>query len=280
MARDNSNDISPTAHYTGYVWTRHGLSHPLLATTQGRLFFNALRPMNAASAAVGGPTLEGLLLARHHVIDNLLTQAIERGEITQVIEIASGLSPRGWRFTQRYGRQITYLETDLPAMAKRKRTLLAKMGAKPAQHRIAELNALAEVGPTSLQALAGQLKPTQGTAIITEGLLNYFDQDAVTGMWHRFAQCLRQFKHGVYFSDLFLASENAGAIGAGLQRLLSAFVRGRVHLHFADAERAGQALHEAGFSQSQLHRPAQILDDLPAGFVAGAQRVRVIEARL
>ena len=33
--------IGPTAHYTGYVWARHGLSHPELATRQGHALYLA-----------------------------------------------------------------------------------------------------------------------------------------------------------------------------------------------------------------------------------------------
>ena len=34
--------ISPTAHYTGFVWARHGLSHPALVTAEGRALFHLL----------------------------------------------------------------------------------------------------------------------------------------------------------------------------------------------------------------------------------------------
>lgn len=279
MDSTRSKYISPTAHYTGYVWARNGLSHPMLATPQGRLFYNAMAPLNAASVAVGGPTLEGLLLARHAAIDALLTGAIEQGRVTQIIEIAAGLSPRGWRFTERYGNDITYLETDLPGMATRKRTLLAKMGAKPAYHRVAELNALADLGPTSLAALASDLKPEQGTAIITEGLLNYFDMDNVNGLWRRIAECLQTFSHGVYLSDIFLGIDNRGLLGAGFKQMLSAFVRSPVHFHFHDADEANLALVEAGFVSAEAHRPGEFLNDKKAQSGRGASRVRVLEAR-
>lgn len=218
-------------------------------------------------------------MARHVVIDDLLTQAIECGEVSQVIEIAAGLSPRGWRFAQRYGKKLTYIETDLPAMARRKRTLLAKMGAKPGQHRVAELNALADVGPTSLQALVAQLDTSKGLAIITEGLLNYFDHSAVTGMWQRFADNLAPFKHGIYLSDLHLASESLGLIGASFQSLLSAFVRKRVHFHFFQADQASEALQAAGFANTLLHRPIELLDHPSKAQAAGGKIVRVIAAR-
>src|SRR5262245_8502192 len=126
MAERRSETITPTAHYTGYVWFANGLSHPAFATKEGRFFYQALRPANAASRAMGGPTLEGMLLARHRVIDHLLERAIAAGRVSQVIEIAAGLSPRGWRFTRDHGDAITYVEADLPDMAARKRAILAE----------------------------------------------------------------------------------------------------------------------------------------------------------
>lgn len=273
-----SKNISPTAHYTGYVWTRHGLSHPMLATPQGRLFYRALMPVNAASAAIGGPTLEGLLLARHRVIDDLLAQAIESGRVTQVVELAAGLSARGWRFVQRYGNKITYIETDLPGMATRKRALLAKMGAVPRRHRITEINALAQAGPTSLQSLVATLSKKQGVAVISEGLLNYFSQAVVVGLWTRIAASLQGFPCGLYFSDLHLAQENSGIIGLGARNVLSALVRGRVHMHFANATQARTALCDAGFSHAELQRPNDFLENPSKAVMASAKRVRVISA--
>ena len=95
--------ISPTAHYTAAVWAHNGLSHPALATPTGRLMYWSAQPAMAVTQAFGGARLEDFLLARHLLIDSLLEGAIERGEISQVIEIAAGMSPRGWRFAERYG---------------------------------------------------------------------------------------------------------------------------------------------------------------------------------
>lgn len=64
-----SEAISPTAHYTGYVWARNGLSHPELQTIEGRVLFESLRPLMIAGSVLGHPTLEAYLLARHRAID-------------------------------------------------------------------------------------------------------------------------------------------------------------------------------------------------------------------
>ena len=79
---------------------------------------DALHPLMTVSGALGGPSLESYLLARHRAIDALLTEAVEDHGVSQVIEIAAGMSARGWRFANRYGDAITYVETDLPAMAR------------------------------------------------------------------------------------------------------------------------------------------------------------------
>src|SRR5262245_51919430 len=135
MSRPHPETISPTAHYTGYVWYAHGQSHEAFATRTGRLLYQALRGANVAAHAVGWPTLEGMLLARHKLIDLRLARAIDHGEISQIVEVAAGLSPRGWRFRNRYGDRITYVEADLPGMLENKRRILAELGGETAHHR-------------------------------------------------------------------------------------------------------------------------------------------------
>jgi O-methyltransferase involved in polyketide biosynthesis len=183
--RRGPDAVSPTAHYTGETWVRNDLSHPELATWQGRLFFDALRPTMALSRVLGGPTLEGLLVARHRIIDAELEQAIEAGSIGQVIEPACGMSPRGWRFANRWGDRLTYVEADLPAMARRKRDALARMGSRTDHHRVADLDVLHDSGPLSFAGLAATLDPDVGTAVITEGLLTYLNDADVLAVWRR-----------------------------------------------------------------------------------------------
>jgi O-methyltransferase involved in polyketide biosynthesis len=277
MARPHPETISPTAHYTGHVWLAHGLSHDAFATRTGRLMYLALRGPNLLAHRAGLPSLEGMLLARHRLIDLRLAQAIDAGEIQQVVEIAAGLSPRGWRFARRYGDRITYLEADLPTMIARKRRILASFGRATEHHRTAEIDALADIGPTSIAAICASLDPARGTAILTEGLINYFEHDIILGMWRRFAAALRRFPRSLYLSDLMLHDDNRGPLSAGFALLLSAFVRGRVHLPFATAEQAEDALEHAGLVGVLLD-PREAADQLAELEPAGAARVRIIEA--
>jgi O-methyltransferase involved in polyketide biosynthesis len=258
----SSDSISPTAHYTGYVWARNGLSHDQLVTTEGRLLFESLQPLMGVSSVLGGPSLEPYLLARHRAIDALLESAIEQHGVTQVVEVAAGLSPRGWRFVQRYGDRITYVEADLPAMAARKRRALEKIGTLGHNHRVEDLDALRDGGPGSLDALAAGLNRESGLAIITEGLLGYLAPDAVDDLWRRFARTLAEFPTGRYISDLHLGNVQNAAV-RGFRIALSAFVRGRVYLHFDDAAQAETRLRECGFAAASV-RPASKVVDSPS----------------
>lgn len=271
----SSDRISPTAHYTSFVWVRNGLSHPRLATSEGRVLFESLRGVMAASAWLGGNSLERYLLARHRSIDRLLEQAIESGRVSQVIEMAAGLSGRGWRFSSRYGERIEYVEADLPAMAERKRGALAGMGSLSDHHRVVALDALADGGPESLSGLASEeLDHGRGTAVITEGLLGYLDTPSVLGLWRRVAEVLGRFPDGLYLSDLHLGAVADLPVRA-FRLLLSAFVRGNVHLHFDTAQDAVGELRRAGFDQAVVRRASDVIG---SSGKRGEQLVHIIEA--
>lgn len=272
--------ISPTAHYTGHTWFRHGLSHPALVTPQGRMLYASLRPMHHFARLVGAPTLGSFLLARHRIIDHLLEQAIREGRVTQIIEVAAGLSPRGWRFKQRHGNRLRYVEADLPDMAARKRARLHNAGMLSEGHEVVALDALADDGPLSLSALADRLDKTQGVAIVTEGLVNYFDTPTVEAIWARFSRVLSRFPHGLYLSDIHLAEIQQASAGIGVfMAALSTFVRGRVFLHFDNSVIANTALRDAGFAFADVHAPADFAATLGLDMRPGTNLVRIIEAR-
>jgi O-methyltransferase involved in polyketide biosynthesis len=269
--------IGPTAHYTGYVWTRNGLSHPRLATTEGRILFDALQPTMLASRAVGGPTLEEYLLARHRAIDALLERAIERDGVGNVIEVAAGLSPRGWRFAQRYGERLDYIEADLPDMALRKRTALDRMGSLSERHRVRAIDALRDDdGPGSLAAVLDELDDGVGVAIVTEGLLGYLPPDAVASLWRRIAGGLERFPAGRYISDVHIGGAVTPPVRV-FRLLLSAFVRGRVYLHFGDAAEAERALRAAGFGTALVRPAAEVAD---ADSWQGGDLANILEASI
>ena len=271
--RGGVHAISPTAHYTGHVWARHGLGEPGLSSPAGRLLHTLVQPVMLASRLVGGPTLEDFLLARHRIIDHLLDQAIGAGHVTQVVELACGMSPRGLAFTERYP-DLTYVEVDLPDMAARKEAALAQLRPPHENHRVEAADVMTGL---QLSRVFSTLDRSAGVAVVTEGLLNYFPRDDVVELWRRIAHELHRFPSGRYLSDIHVESE-AGVVDRAFTVALGTAVRGRVQLHFDDVSEARAVLLAADFDQAELWAPADLADQLPGMDAPGANRVRVIDA--
>jgi O-methyltransferase involved in polyketide biosynthesis len=266
--------IGPTAHYTGYVWTRNGLSHPELATTEGQALYLAAAGPQLPLKLAGLPTIEDVLLARHAVIDALLEEAIADGRVGQVLEVACGMSPRGWRFTERH-RDLVYVEADLPDMAAAQRQALGRIGRPEERHRVVELDALAADGPLSLGAVSATLDPGRGLLIITEGLLSYLPRESVLDLWSGFAATLRRFPDGLYLADLHVDEDTPGLLTRAAELALGTFVRSPVSVHFRDGMEARQALLDAGFHAAEVGRASEhpAAPDRP-----GTDLVRIVAA--
>lgn len=275
LLRRGPQAISPTAHYTGYVWAHHGLGDKALATREGWVTYHAGQAAMLPVDLLGGPTLEHFLLARHRVMDHLLTEAVKSGQVGQVVELAAGMSRRGLTYTREYA-DLTYVEVDLPAMADRKAGALARLGSLGPRHRVERADVFA--GDGLARVFAG-LDAGVGTAVITEGLLNYFPTPAVQDLWTRVADGLGRFPTGLYLSDLHVQAGH-GVAERAFAAALSVAVRGRVHLHFDGVRAAEQALRDAGFDTGTLHAPAAYADRLPGMLAAGAGKVHVVEARV
>jgi O-methyltransferase involved in polyketide biosynthesis len=276
--RADSERVSPTAYATGYFWYRHGLSHPGLLIPEGRKMDRRFRLLMGLVKAVSGVSIEALMLARHKGIDAVLARHIEAGRVTQVVELAAGLSPRGWRFMQRYPDRLSYLETDLPPMAELKRGLLARVKHESPRHRVVAVNALLDHGPGSLAELAQSLDPEGGVAIITEGLMSYLDPASAQGVWRRIAEVLKRFPHGVYLSDSYVRSDRYGVGGQVFRGVIQRYVRGRMHIHFETVADAETQLKTAGFSGVTLHEPRAIPETQELAARKGGNRVRILEA--
>jgi O-methyltransferase involved in polyketide biosynthesis len=175
--------------------------------------------------------------------------------VSQVIEIAAGYSPRGFRFARRFP-QLSYVEGDLAPMALAKRARLDSAGLRADNLDVRPLDALVDQGPESIAAVADGLDRTRGTAVVTEGLLGYLAPAAVAGLWRRVAAVLRWFPRGLYLSDVYLANQLQRSRSARAFRLLlQALVRGRTYAQVSDEASAQSALTDAGFARASLHEP-------------------------
>lgn len=252
-----ATSVSPTAHYTGRVWQKHGLSYPELDTTAGHILDWMLAPANRAMASmVDGQHLERMLRARHQAIDDALQDAIEREGVRQVLEIASGLSPRGLRFAERFA-DLNWVDMDLPKMASLKRRRVQDHARKLENYCVAAGDAFRAEGSGSVEELiARHFSTDEPLVVISEGLVNYFPRESVLALWSSLHAAMARHPRGVYLSDIFLnADVEQFAAGRAFRRLLEAFTRGEVHLHFETERELKEALAFAGFSNATIRDP-------------------------
>lgn len=279
--RASSAHISPSAHYTGYVWYRHRLADPAFVTPFGRFVHKLLWPVTWGARAGFGLDIEAFLLQRHLQIDAQLTEAIERRGVRQVVEIACGLSPRGRRFCSRYP-ELQYLEADLPAMAARKRLLLHGEGWLDSRHQVRAVDILAERGNQSLASLLASLDRSQPVVVITEGLVNYFPLELIEGFWSRLATGLSDFPEATYLTELYpdlREHPRYRQLRWGVE-LIGRLTRGSYPLHYRDHAEIVTGFQRCGFAQVQVLDPSADAGSLglPAARLPGL--VRVIQAQV
>lgn len=274
----DTSRISPTAHYTGTVWARNGLSDPALTGSLKPTLYWAAAPLVWATAPlVGGLSLDDALLQRHRIVDAVLTEAIEAHGVRQVVEIAAGMSARGLRFTRKYA-DLTYVEGDLPGMSSRKQAALE--GLRGPRHHVLTVNALLDEGPQSMrEATRELLDPAVPTALITEGLLNYLDHATLRSLWTRIAGFLSGFSSGVYLTDLITeeAAHRHWTLGLFFQ-LLSMVARGRVMTHFGSDAEASAFLGALGFDRVTTHGGADWRDRIGVPVSRGGDVQVIVEA--
>lgn len=251
----SSSRISPTAHYVGYLKFRSGLSEPGFTTTTGRVIHHALWPLTTCARVLGGIDAQRVIAGRHMLLDELLVRLIEDGSVRQVVELAAGLSPRGYHISRRYrDRELLYVEGDLAGIVAHKRALLATMAPPPRGHHVVELDALVDTAPSSIFGVGERLlDPGVGTAVICEGLFPYLDRTTTLGLWRRVAQFLSGYAAGYYFSDVYFASSIEGLpMVDTLRGAFSVLTRGRLHFPFDDVHDVEAELGNVGFRSRVL----------------------------
>jgi len=279
----DTSSISFTALYTGYVWYRNGLSAEAFRTDKGALYYALMWPFEAIGWQLLNASVKHFLLHRHYLMDSIISRAIEQEGVTQVLEIACGLSPRGWRYTQKYP-QLKYVEADLPGMATRKQRLLQQLDNHPAlgkTHFVTTCNILADGDDSLANVIAREFDTSKPLLVITEGLVNYFDLETVTGFWKRLDNELKKFPKGIYLTDNYplLDSNPIRKLMKFSGDTLGVVSRSSFTFHFNSDEAMAQHFRGIGYRQAIVHNPGDHYDTLPIPRTRGDSLVRVLEAR-
>ena len=247
--------ISFTAHYTGYIWYQMGISHPALATSKGKTLAALVHPIESWAEKYVGGSMRTTLKQRHTMLDTHLEQLIQQYPNLQVLEIACGLSPRGWWFRQHHP-DICYRELDLPDMAATKQAALQQI--EPHVDDVLSVDLFTE-------AFANVFKvfdPKRPLVIISEGLINYFEKPLLQQLIQAIAIYGRDFKELHYLTDLYPepTQNKLATIIWNSSRLLKLMSRSAFSFHFKTPAEVENFFHEAGFKQVEVLQPKEFFE--------------------
>jgi len=166
-------------------------------------------------------------------------ELIRRSGITQVIELASGLSFRGLVLAQ--DPDISYVETDLEELTKEKRVLASTLKERYSltmncNFRLSAANALDNY---QLHDAIDHFKKDQAVAVVNEGLLPYLTMNEMETVTGNIKGILEQFG-GIWITPDFSFKENYTEVSAQ-----------RIQVRDAIAELTGRRLHSSIFENEE-----------------------------
>lgn len=244
--------ISFTAHYTGYIWYTMGISHPVFATSKGKMLAKLVHPLESWAEKFVGGSMRTTLKQRHRMIDQHLTRLIEQHPDLQVLEIASGLSPRGWNFRQKFPH-IDYRELDLPDMAKVKTLALRQIDANSPEVLSVDLFT------ADFEQAFQVFDPNRPLVVISEGLINYFNKNMLLQLLKAIHHYGQNFKELHYLTDIYpepVKNKLANFIWA-CSKLLKWMSKSAFSFHFINPQQAQDFFQQAGFEQVNIVQPQQ-----------------------
>lgn len=243
--------ISFTAHYTGYIWYQMGISHPLLATSKGKTLAMIAHPIESWGEKYVGGSMRTTLKERHTMLDDRLRQLIEQSPDLQVLEIAAGLSPRGWWFRQHYP-MVDYRELDLPDMAQTKQNALKQMDEKSPD--VLSVDLFTE----DFQKAFDIFDRNRPLVVISEGLINYFTKELLQQLIQSIVDYGKDFKTLHYLTDLYPepVKNKLAKVIWNSSKLLKIMSRSAFSFHFVSPEKVRNFMQHAGFRQVQVIQPS------------------------
>lgn len=248
--------ISFTAHYTGYIWFKMGISHPAFATSKGKSLALLAHPLESLAERYIGGSMRTTLKTRHTLLDEHLTQLIQQYPNLQVLEIAAGLSPRGWWFRTHYP-DIDYRELDLPDMAETKQMALTQIGGD--QSEVLSVDLFTEDFQNAFTVF-DQIRPL---VIISEGLINYFDKTLLKQLIDSIAKYGSGFQSLHYLTDLYpepVKNKLAKVIWSS-SKLLKLVSRSAFSFHFINPIEVVDFFQASGFNKVEVIQPKQYLNN-------------------
>lgn len=206
-ASDNQqfDPVSPTAKIVGYL---RGLdrslriSEGLSPTSEGQGLLSELGITNPKTQAL----MSVLFQSRYHALNAAMVG--QDHESKQIVEFASGISPRGHQWAQMSPGTI-YVESDLPHLMLHKAKLvrnqyLADQKKARGVHHCCAADVLDQ---ESVFSTVENLDTRHPFTIVTEGLLLYFELDEMHTFLANIAAVLHQFPKATWVTDFVTKSD-------------------------------------------------------------------------
>lgn len=190
--------------------------------------------------------------ARYKLVDYLL----RRAKVEQVLEIASGFSPRGLQMTDE--SQLAYVEVDLPEALRQKRQIIEAIGQRVNLHLMVGDALNLEI----LEEITEVLDPDKKLGIVHEGLLRYLTFDQKAQVARNIYELLTKFE-GVWITpDITLKqvvqAENT-VVEGNTDKVGKSIGINIDQNRFDDVEHAQRFFENLGFSVEK-HRFMEVVD--------------------
>jgi O-methyltransferase involved in polyketide biosynthesis len=208
-------------------------------------------------------------------------QIIARYHITQVLEIAAGLSPRGLAMTE--DPNVVYVATDLPEILEQEKAIAESILAKSNIHRsnlyYRTANALDR---ESLLQAAIPFRSDKPVAIIMEGLLGYLTRDETETLAGNIRDLLKQHD-GIWITPAVgtkhlwkSVSQVDGTMQQRMQNITGATGRDIEQNTFEDENDVRQFFTSAGFTIEE-YPYSNVLEDLSSVKLSNLNREEILE---
>ncbi|MDZ8105495.1 MAG: class I SAM-dependent methyltransferase [Nostoc sp. DedQUE12a] len=214
-----------------------------------------------------------LLTARVEARYKAINKVIAEYQITQVLELASGLLPRGLVMSS--NPNITFIESDLPQMIRCKQQLTQQLVAERPNLHFIEIDATSR--PSDFSKSTPLLKAGQPVMILCEGLLTHLTLAEKQLVCANIRDMLHSYG-GVWITPDFI---DTGSLvrsqqdDSGLQKLLQTGTnltgRSLVNNNFGTLEQARQFVYEQGFRVTE-HSMLNVIDELSCLEILGIEK--------
>jgi len=194
---DTFDPVSPTAKIVGYLRSRDRslqIASELAMDQEGRRLLRE----HCESDEATEHRMAVLFQTRHHCIN----AAIMESGVRQVVELASGISPRGLQWARNVPESI-YIESDLPALMIHKSKLLRNhiLASDEVNHGILHCCGVDALCTDGLDQVLSSIDPDSPFALISEGLLLYFSAEELNAFLDNVAGLLRRHPKSVWITD-------------------------------------------------------------------------------